>query len=618
MTDKVSFTRQRLFSGFDGKMCKICPSIATDGKTFLMTWQKLLLTGSDVVYGELMAKSTDGGKTFSPGIEQEILKPTWEGAIRTGYGVPLYYSKNNKKWFGLGVAQRFENDKVPMLYSNDGKPATWPIFCTVDPELGAFTSRRDFPVPFEFERAIPFGQIIEEDNNDLLIPFYVIPPKNRKNQKSYSVITRCRFDGDELKVVEVGAPLCDDNYPRGMGEPSIAKLNGKYYITLRTDTQGLWAESDDGLTYSNPKPWRWDDGSILENYNTQQHWMRPDGALYLAYTRKGAHNDHVFRHRAPMFMAKFDTVRGCLIRSSEVILVPELGARLGNFNTIEVSPSECWLITAEWMQSWDAKPETCAKYGSDNSIWIARVNYEIEKPLPHFVRKTKGALCLTFDDRHFNSWKREIPIFRKYGAHATFFVCGEFNRTALDAIKELRDNGHSIGFHGVTHAKSPDLLEELGPEKYLEVEILPQIREAEAAGIPVKTWSYPMSRRNDATDALLQKYFKRLRTGCLWRKSIADDPISAHDELFMAANDAPSVRNILSTPIPSVFDECMADVEEAIRRIRDRNEVLVLYAHNIRNDGVKDCHDISSEQLEAILAYSYTQGVPVIGLDELS
>lgn len=182
----------------------------------------------------------------------------------------------------------------------------------------------------------------------------------------------------------------------------------------------------------------------------------------------------------------------------------------------------------------------------------------------------------------------------------------------------MRDNGHSIGFHGVTHAKSPDLLEELGSEKYLEVEILPQIREAEAAGIPVKTWSYPMSRRNDATDALLQKYFKRLRTGCLWRKSIADDPISAHDELFMAANDAPSVRNILSTPIPSVFDECMADVEEAIRRIRDRDEVLVLYAHNIRNDGVKDCHDISSEQLEAILAYAYTQGVPVIGLDELS
>lgn len=617
-TDKISFTRQRLFSGFDGKMCKIVPTIATDGNIVLMTWQKLLLSGSDVVYGELMAKSTDGGKTFSPGVEQEVLQYTWEGSIRTAYSAFLFYSRTNKRWFGLGAAQRFENDKVPMLWSKDGKPATWPMFYTVDPEAGAFTSKRYLPVPFEFERAIPFGQIVECDNGELLVPFYVIPPENRKNQKSYSIVTRCRFEGDEFKVIEAGTPISNDDYPRGMGEPSLAKLGDKYYITLRTDIQGLWAESDDGMTFSEPKPWRWDDGSILENYNTQQHWMRPDGALYLAYTRKGAHNDHVFRHRAPIFMAKFDPERGCLIRSTEVILVPELGARLGNFNAIEVSPTECWLTTAEWMQSWDAKPETCAKYGSDNSLWIARVSFEIAKPLPPFERKTKGALCLTFDDRHFTSWIRELPCFRKYGARATFFICGEFNQHALDAIKVLRADGHSIAFHGVTHAKAPDLMETLGPEKFLEVEILPQIEAAKAAGIPIKTWSYPMSRRNEATDAVLGKYFKRLRTGYLWRTNISEDRIKDHDELFMSAEEAPSARNILSTPIPSVFDECLADIEGVIRRVRERDEVVVLYAHNIRNDGVKDSHDISSEQLEAILEMAYSLGVPVIGLDELS
>ena len=44
--DEVSYSRQRLFSGFDGKTCKIQPSIATDGSsTVLLAWQNLLLTG---------------------------------------------------------------------------------------------------------------------------------------------------------------------------------------------------------------------------------------------------------------------------------------------------------------------------------------------------------------------------------------------------------------------------------------------------------------------------------------------------------------------------------------------------------------------------------------------
>ena len=275
--DEVSYSRQRLFSGFDGKTCKIQPSIATDGSgTVLLAWQNLLLTGSDVFYGESMAKSTDGGKTFAPGVDQKIFADTWEGKIRTTYYGTVNYSKRNRRWYGLGAAQRYVNDKVPMLKSVDGRPATFPMYYTVDPEKGEFTSRHELQVPFEYARTLPFGQKLECENGDLLVPFYVIPKKNDANHKSYCVVTRCRFEGEMLKVVSAGTPLADDTYPRGIGEPSLAKLNGKYYLTLRTDVQGLWSESDDGVTFSKPRPWRWDDGSLLENYNTQQHWLRPD------------------------------------------------------------------------------------------------------------------------------------------------------------------------------------------------------------------------------------------------------------------------------------------------------------------------------------------------------
>ena len=50
-----SFTRQR----------KIQPAFASDGKGMvLLSWQNLLLSGSDVFYGQAMVRSTDGGKTY--------------------------------------------------------------------------------------------------------------------------------------------------------------------------------------------------------------------------------------------------------------------------------------------------------------------------------------------------------------------------------------------------------------------------------------------------------------------------------------------------------------------------------------------------------------------------
>ena len=606
--DEVSYSRQRLFSGFDGKTCKIQPSIATDGAgTVLLSWQNLLLTGSDVFYGESMAKSTDGGKTFGPGVDQKIFADTWEGKIRTTYYGTVNYSRKNRRWYGLGAAQRYVNDKVPMLKSVDGRPATFPMYYTVDPEKGAFTSRHELQVPFKYARTLPFGQKLECDNGDLLVPFYVIPPQNDGNHKSYCVVTRCRFEGDMLKVVSAGTPLADDAYPRGIGEPSLAKLGGKYYLTLRTDVQGLWAESDDGVTFSKPRPWRWNDGSLLENYNTQQHWLRPDGALYLAYTRRGAHNDHVFRHRAPIFMAKFDAARGCLVRATEKILVPELGARLGNFNVIDYAPDEAWLITAEWMQ-----PRGCEKYGSDNSLWLARVKFKVGKP-------TRGALCLTFDDRNFAGWQRARPVFKKHGAHATFFVCGAIDAPALAAMRTLRADGHSLGLHGQKHARATDLFKRLGAAGYFAAEIAPQLDAVHAGGVEIRNWAYPMSTRNEQTDAALRRHFTRMRTGCCWRKGdLAADPMKKHDELFVPAAEASTRELLYGTSVPSCAEGWLADVSGALERARDRDEVLVLYAHNITpDDAKKDPHNVTLGQLEAILARAAELNLPVIGFDEL-
>ena len=139
---------------------------------------------------------------------------------------------------------------------------------------------------------------------------------------------------------------------------------------MRNDDRGYVAKGTDGMNFGPHKPWAFDDGSELGNYNTQQHWVTSENGLFLVYTRKGAGNDHVFRHRAPLFMAQVDTEKLCVIRSTERVIVPERGARLGNFGVTRINADETWIIVTEWMQ-----PEGCEQYGSDNAVFIARIRW---------------------------------------------------------------------------------------------------------------------------------------------------------------------------------------------------------------------------------------------------
>ena len=364
---RYDFTRQRLFPGFDGKFCKIQPSIATDGHgTALLGFQKLLLTGSDVFYGQFISKSVDGGRTWSEPAEQTALADTWEGDIRVAHYATIRHAAKAGKWFALGMEELYKDDKLPFQECVDGRPYGRPIQVSVDVGKGCFTGYRPLPFPLDYELALPFGQALECENGDVLMPFYFCPPG--AGHRSQVVTVRYAFCGDDLKVVAVGTPVARDDLERGIGEPSLARLGDKVFLTLRSDEMGLWCESDDGgLTFSAPRPWTWTDGTLIGNRNTQQHWVPCGDALFLAYTRETSANGHVFRNRAPIFMAEFDAERGGLVRETEFPLVPELGARLGNYCVADAD-GESWLVTAEWMQ-----PQGCERYGSDNSLWLVKV-----------------------------------------------------------------------------------------------------------------------------------------------------------------------------------------------------------------------------------------------------
>jgi hypothetical protein len=184
-------------------------------------------------------------------------------------------------------------------------------------------------------------------------------------------VIRSAFDGRQLKYLERGNELGVDDATRGVHEPSLTKLGDTYYLTIRHDRRGYVTRSRDGLQFEPLRAWTFDDGSELGNYNTQQHWVTHSAGLFLVYTRRGLNNDHVFRHRAPLVMAQVDPDKLHVIRATEQILVPQRGARLGNFGVTDVTPDETWVTVAEWMQ-----PRGCEKYGSDGSVWVARLRWK--------------------------------------------------------------------------------------------------------------------------------------------------------------------------------------------------------------------------------------------------
>ncbi len=404
----LTFTIERsvAHSGFDQQTCwvharaGIVPAGMSGNDStqpcVVMTLQKLQLSGSDLFEPLSEMRSLDGGLNWSsPQTDASFARQTFHGSpdqLPTGADIaPELLSVGDQtlvcdftpQWhvasqrlLGIGHTVWYRDQRVATVrprgiaYSVYRSPTQgWAPWQTVQ-----------LPKEPKFQNAgAGSAQRVDVPGGDVLLPIYFKEPQNQQ----YSVtVCRCRFDGRTLEYVSHGDEL---SLPleRGLFEPSLTRFEGRYYLTLRNDLHGYVSSSDDGNHFSPPQVWRFDDDSVLGNYNTQQHWVTHANGLFLVYTRRGANNDHVFRHRAPLFIARVDPSNMHIIRDSEQVLVPERGARLGNFGVVDVSPDETWITAAEWMQ-----PVGVEEHGSDNSLFVAKLTWNRPNTQPHTLENS--------------------------------------------------------------------------------------------------------------------------------------------------------------------------------------------------------------------------------------
>lgn len=237
------------------------------------------------------------------------------------------------------------------------------------------------------------------------------------------------------------------------------------------------------------------------------------------------------------------------------------------------------------------------------------------------ARYPKGALLLTFDDRHFAHWVAAAETFAKYGAHATFFPCGDFNPGELKLLKKLHNAGHSIGIHSLKHADIPGELKKFGPETAFKRQFAPQLAKLATVGIKPTAIAYPNNRHNAETDEwLVKRGFRRFRAGKLTRY----DPKKEHpvviwattDAAFFPAEELPERTVLEGLGVGDFYRTDIEDVCLAIRRASEKGEALVTYSHDIAEHptGIS----MYTDWLERILKTASECGMSVIGFDEIS
>ncbi len=347
------------------------PAVIPPGKV-IVTTQEIEKRGSHGYRDIYITETTDGAKTWSaPKRIAALNRKRFPDGIERVMGdiCPQWHVKSGKllvtgKCFGF-LANPNDNK------AKDDRSQERVAYAVYDPKSDVWSGMKIMAMP---EKGHAGNPIIEPNagchqRHDLPDGAVLLPVRYRADPKTRvytSVVTRCAFDGETLAYVEHGSEHTI-SIPRGLYEPSVCSFQGRYFLTMRGEQNGHVTRSDDGLNYQPTVEWKFDDGQPLLCANAQQHWITHGDKLYLIYSRKGANNDHVFRNRAPIFIAEVDPEKLHIIRATELILMPETGVDLtGGFAPVDVNANETWVISSEM-----AFPE--ARKDENNRVLLAKI-----------------------------------------------------------------------------------------------------------------------------------------------------------------------------------------------------------------------------------------------------
>lgn len=314
---------------------------------FVTTMSQTGKTGTHDFHDILQSFSRDGGKTWSePRVIPSLRRIRQSDGFEVAPGDlwPAFHQRTGKI-LATGKTFNFENGQREIRLRERVS------YAVMDPATGKWGPLRFLEVPEQDHSGARITganagctQRVDLPSGDVLLPvrYWRDPQVHRYT----SVVMRCAFDGEKLTYAEHGSEHTIST-GRGLYEPSLIRFDDRYFLTLRANESAYVTRGSDGIHFEPVREWKFDNGEDLGSYNTQQHWVTVGGGLFLVYTRRGADNDHIMRHRAPLFIAQVNPETLRVVRSTERVLIPQNHATLGNSGICHVDADECWVTCGE-------------------------------------------------------------------------------------------------------------------------------------------------------------------------------------------------------------------------------------------------------------------------------
>ncbi len=237
-------------------------------------------------------------------------------------------------------------------------------------------------------------------------------------------------------------------------------------------------------------------------------------------------------------------------------------------------------------------------------------------------RRPAGGVALSFDDRFIADWYALRPLFKEFGARATFYINGDtLSGEEIEMLQSLKEDGHEIGFHGTVHGDAGQILRHHGVEGYLSIEIWPGLNYLRSLGFDPVSYAHPGGTSTAATDsALLANGFVTLR-----KVSKAERYFRGVKLYYLPPAWMPHIyydfdgrKSFHSLQIDRETSLSVKEMAAALEKAGKKGKVLMLFGHQpLPKNPSPDQYGFETAFLRSILEESRKRGLKFYTMSEL-
>lgn len=207
----------------------------------------------------------------------------------------------------------------------------------------------------------------------------------------------------------------------------------------------------------------------------------------------------------------------------------------------------------------------------------------------------KPGIVFSFDDRSIYDWYSLRNLFKENKVTATFFISKpqELSETQVQMLKILEKEGHEIGAHSTEHLNLEKYLENHTIEEYIDEEIIFCKENLEGKGYTIDSYAFPFGIRTKELEEKLEGIFPCSRGTAHTNETIR---LKDLDNIYFSCGEKHPFT--IGAGIDEVYENTSEEIEQALNRAKENNEIVVFYSHHVFKD---DSYTTSFERFEEII-----------------